>query len=252
MFTPYSFHVCLLITAPAAAFSGLPLYTTRRGNVELLQVQVQVLTSADIPLHVSSGDLVPESTITSTSHWDWLRGWCGASGAYRCPRWGTAVVVLRAEPLITPILTATAGRHALVAAARAVVREGTERGDMALGRLLGAPPGAWGLPGPGSGPQLSSDEPDSMDGWSLPTLPRPSSTSNLCCRPLMTLFSYLISLRAMSSCLWVAVATLALLTISIRAMSSFLCARAATLAMRVISPLPVSTSRSRDWTLLRR
>ena len=48
------------------------------------------------------------------------------------------------------------------------------------------------------------------------------------------------------------VATLALLTISILAMSSSLCVRAATLAMRVISPLPVSTSRSRDWTLLRR
>ena len=68
----------------------------------------------------------------------------------------------------------------------------------------------------------------------------------------MTLFSCLVSLLAMSSYLWVAVAPLALLTISILAMSSSLCARAATLAMRVISPLPVSTSRSRDWTLLRR
>ena len=125
-------------------------------------------------------------------------------------------------------------------------------GALALGRLLGAPPGAWGLPGPGPGPQPSSDEPDSRGGWSLPTLPRASSTSNLCCRPLMTLFSCLVSLLAMSSCLWVAVATLALLTISILAMSSSLCARAATRAMRVISPLPVSTSRSRDWTLLRR
>ena len=36
------------------------------------------------------------------------------------------------------------------------------------------------------------------------------------------------------------------------AMSSSLYARAATLAMRVISPLPVSTSRSRNWTVLRR
>ena len=123
---------------------------------------------------------------------------------------------------------------------------------LALGRLLGAPPGAWGLPGPSPGPQLSSDEPDSRGGWSLPTLPRPSSSSNLCCRPLMTLFSSLVSPLAMSSSLWAAVATLAILTISVLAMSSSFCAPAATLAMRIISPLPVSTSRSRDWTLLRR
>ena len=63
-----------------------PSYTTRRADVELLQVQVQVLTFADIPLHVSSGDLVPESTITSSSRWDWHRArwwprwWCGAPG----------------------------------------------------------------------------------------------------------------------------------------------------------------------------
>ena len=189
----------------------------------------------------------------STSHWDWLRGWCGASGAYRCPRWGAAVVVLRAEPLIAPILTATAGPHALVAAARAVMRGGALReGALALGRLLGALLGAWGLPGPGPGSQPSSDEPDSRGGWSLPTLPRASSASSLCCRPLMTLFSDLVLPLAMSSSFWVAVATLALLTISILAMFSSLCARAATLAMPVISPLPVSTSRSRNGTLLRR
>ena len=122
-------------------------------------------------------------------------------------------------------------------------------GALALGRPLGAPPGALGLPGPGPGAQLSSDEPDSSGGWSLPTLPRASSASSLCCRPLMTLFSDLVSPLAMSSTFWVAVATLALLTISILAMSSSLCARAATLAMRVISRLPVSTSRSRYWTL---
>ena len=104
-------------------------------------------------------------------------------------------------------------------------------GAPALGRLLGAPPGAWGLPGPGPGPQLSSDEPDPRGGWSLPTLPRASSASSLCCRPLMTVFSCLGSALAMSSSL---------------------CARAATSEMRVISPLPVSTSRSRNWTLLRR
>ena len=37
-------------------------------------------------------------------------------------------------------------------------------GALALGRLLGAPPGAWGLPGPGPGPQPSSDEPY-LQGW---------------------------------------------------------------------------------------
>ena len=104
-------------------------------------------------------------------------------------------------------------------------------GALALGRLLGAPPGAWGLPGPGPGPQPSSDEPDSRGGWSLPTLPRASSASSLSCRPLTTLVSDLVSALAMSS--------------------SF-CARAATLEMRAISPLPVSTSSSSNWTLLRR
>ena len=123
-------------------------------------------------------------------------------------------------------------------------------GALALARLLGPPPGVWGLPRPGPGPQPLSDEPDSRGGWSLLTLPRASSASSLSCRPLMTLFSDLVSPLAMYSCLRVAVATLALLTISILAMSSSLCARVATLAMRVISPLPVSTSRSRNWTLL--
>ena len=60
-------------------------------------------------------------------------------------------------------------------------------GALAPGRLLGAPPGAWGLPGPGPGPQLSSDEPDSSRGSS----PCPSSVdgqwghcSHCCpCRP---------------------------------------------------------------------
>ena len=44
-------------------------YTTRRADVELLQVQIQVLTSTDVPFHVSSGDLIPESTITSAKPW---------------------------------------------------------------------------------------------------------------------------------------------------------------------------------------
>ena len=49
----------------------------------------------------------------------------------------TAVVVLRTEPLITPILTATTGRHALVAVARAVVRGGAERGGTGAGATPG-------------------------------------------------------------------------------------------------------------------
>ena len=95
-------------------------------------------------------------------------------------------------------------------------------GALALGRLLGASPGAWGLPGPGPGPQPSSDKPDSRGGWSLPTLRRASSASSLRYRPLMTLFSDLDSPLAMSNSFGVAVATLALLTISILAMSSSL------------------------------
>ena len=68
----------------------------------------------------------------------------------------------------------------------------------------------------------------------------------------MTLFSSLVTPLAMSSSLWAAVATLAILTISVLAMSSSFCAPAAPLAMRIISLLPVSTSRLRAWTLLRR
>ena len=68
----------------------------------------------------------------------------------------------------------------------------------------------------------------------------------------MSLFSRLVSPLAMSSSLWAAVATLAILTISVWAMSSSFCAPAATLAIGIISLLPVSTSRSGAWTLLRR
>ena len=52
--------------------------------------------------------------------------------------------MLRAEPLITPILTATAGRHALVAAARAVVRGGGERGGTGAGATPGGSAGGVG------------------------------------------------------------------------------------------------------------
>ena len=121
-----------------------------------------------------------------------------------------------------------------------------------LGRLLGASSGAWDLPRPGSGPQPSSNKTDPRGGRSLLTLPRPSSLSNLCCRPLMTLFSSLVPPLAMSSSLLAAVATVAILTISVLAMFSSFCAPAATLAMRIISLLPISTSRSRAWALLRR
>ena len=53
-------------------------------------------------------------------------------------------MVLCAEPLITPILTATAGRHALVAAARAVVRGGAERGGTGAGATPGGSAGGVG------------------------------------------------------------------------------------------------------------
>ena len=53
-------------------------------------------------------------------------------------------MVLRAEPLITPILTATAGRHALLAAARAVVRGGPERGGTGAGATPGGSAGGVG------------------------------------------------------------------------------------------------------------
>ena len=53
-------------------------------------------------------------------------------------------MVLRAEPLITPILTATSGRHALVAAASAVVRGGGERGGTGTGATPGGSAGNVG------------------------------------------------------------------------------------------------------------
>ena len=53
-------------------------------------------------------------------------------------------MVVRAEPLIAPFLTATAGRHALVAAARAVVRGGGERGGTGAGATPGGSAGGVG------------------------------------------------------------------------------------------------------------
>ena len=93
---------------------GRPASSTRKIKPQTSNLLQVFLASADIPLHVPSGDLISESTVSPTSHWDWLLGWCGAPGTYRCLRWSTAVVVLRTEPLVTPILTATAGRHTLV------------------------------------------------------------------------------------------------------------------------------------------
>ena len=140
-------------------------------------------------------------------------------------------MVVRAEPLITPILTATAGRHALVAAARAVVRGGGERGGTGAGATPGGSAGGVGSSWTWSGSPAVVRR-ARLQGWVVAAdAPKASSASSLCCRPLMTVFSCLVSALAMSS--------------------SF-CARAATLEMRAISPLPVSTSHSRDWTLLRR
>ena len=252
MFTPYSFHVRLLITAPATALSGLPSYTTRRGNLELLQVQVQVLTSANIPLHVPSGDLIPESPITSTSHWDWLRGWCGASGAYRCPRWSTAVVVLRAEPLITPILTATAGRHAVVAAARAVVRGGAERGGTGAGATPGGSAGGVGSAWTWSGSPAVVQR-ARLQGLVV-AADAPTAFQHV--QPLLQAADDLVQLPGLAPGdvqmpLGGGGDVGALDHLDLGDVQLSLCAEA-TLAMRVISPLPVSTSRSRDWTLLRR
>ena len=161
-------------------------------------------------------------------------------------------MVLRAEPLITPILTANAGRHALVAAARAVVRGGAERGGTGAGATPGGSAGGVGSAWTWSGSPAVVRR-ARLQGWVV-AADAPTAFQHV--QPLLQaaddLVQPLVSLLAMSSCPSVAVATLALLTISILAMSSSLCARAATLAMRVTSPLPVSTSRSRDWTLLRR
>ena len=161
-------------------------------------------------------------------------------------------MVLRAEPLITPILTATAGRHALVAAARAVVRGGAERGDTGAGATPGGCAGgvrsAWTWSGSPAVVRRAR-----LQGWVV-AADAPTGFQRV--QPLLQAADDLVqrpgSPLALSSSFWVAVATPALLTISILAMSSSVCARAATLAMRVISPLPVSTSRSRNWTLLRR
>ena len=139
-------------------------------------------------------------------------------------------MVLRAEPLITPILTATAGRHALVAAARAVVRGGGERGGT----------GAWATPGGSAGGVGSawtwSGSPAvvrraRLQGWAV-AADAPTGFQRV--QPLLQAADDRVQL------------------ISALAMSSSVCARAATLEMRVISPLPVSTSHSREKTLLRR
>ena len=53
-------------------------------------------------------------------------------------------MVVRTQPHITPILTATAGRHVLVAAARAVVRGGGERGGTGAGATPGGSAGGVG------------------------------------------------------------------------------------------------------------
>ena len=53
-------------------------------------------------------------------------------------------MVLRTEPLTTPILTATAGRQALLAAARVVVRGGGGRGGTGAGATPGGSAGGMG------------------------------------------------------------------------------------------------------------
>ena len=161
-------------------------------------------------------------------------------------------MVLRAEPLITPILSATAGRHALVAAAHAVVRGGAERGGTGAGATPGGSAGgvgsAWTWPGSPAVVRRAR-----LQGWVV-AADAPTAFQHV--QPLLQAAEELVQLPGLApgnvELPLGGGGDLALLTISILAMSSSFCARAGTLAMLVISPLPVSTSRSRDWTLLPR
>ena len=161
-------------------------------------------------------------------------------------------MVLPAEPLITPILTATPGRHALVAAARAVVRGGAERGDTGAGATPGGSAGGVGSAWTWSGSPAVVRR-ARLQGWVV-AADAPTGFQRV--QPLLQAADDLVQRPGLApgnvQQLLGAMVTPALLTTSILAMSSSLCARAATLAIRVISPLPVSTSRSRNWTLLRR
>ena len=131
-------------------------------------------------------------------------------------------MVLRAEPVITPILTATAGRHALVAAARAVVRGGGERG----GTGAGATP--WGSAGGVGYAWTWSGSPAvvrraRLQGWVV-AADAPTGFQRV--QPLLQAADDLVQLPGLGSgdvqLPLGAVATLALLTISILAMSSSL------------------------------
>ena len=53
-------------------------------------------------------------------------------------------MVLRTDPFVTPLLTATAGRHTLVTVARAVMRWGAERGGTGAGATPGGSAGGVG------------------------------------------------------------------------------------------------------------
>ena len=161
-------------------------------------------------------------------------------------------MVLRAEPLITPILTATAGRHALVAAARAVVRGGAERGDTGAGATPGGSAGgvgsAWTLSGSPAVVRRAR-----LQGWVV-AADAPTGFQRV--QPLLQAADDLVQRPGLApgdvqQLLGGGGDASALDHLDLGDVQLSLCARGA-LAMRVISPLPVSTSRSRNWTLLRR
>ena len=154
-------------------------------------------------------------------------------------------MVLRTEPLVTPILTATAGRHTLVTAARAVMRGGAERGGTGAGATPGGSDGGVGSAWTWSrSPAVVRRA--GLQGW---VVAADAPTAFQLVQPLLQAVDDLVQQPGLApgdvQLPLGSGATLAILTISVLAMSSSFCAPAATLAMRIISPLPVSTSRSR-------
>ena len=131
-------------------------------------------------------------------------------------------MVVRHEPLITPLLTATAGRHALVAAARAVVRGGGERGGTGAGATPGGSAGGVGSAWTWSGfPAVVRRA--RLQGWVV-AADAPTGFQRV--QPLLQAADDVVQLPGLGpgdvQLPPGPVATLALLTISILAMSSSL------------------------------
>ena len=161
-------------------------------------------------------------------------------------------MVLRTKPLVTPLLIATAGRHTLVTGARAVMRGGAERWGSGAGATPGGSAGgvgrarSWsrcpavvrraGLQGLG----VAADAPTAFQ----PVLPLLQAVDDLVQQLGLAPGDVQLSLGGGGD--------LGDLDHLRPGDVQFLCAPAATLAMRIMSLFPVSTSRSRAWTLLRR